>query len=215
MARTRTNLITEIERFYVRGDIADATWAIFLDLGLDTAVREHDWWDLFNEQTYATVANQEYVDLNANIRTLMWVRLNLTAPIRRPQLVYLPPEEFNRRFPSSTDSTGIPTHYTIQGPRRVLFGVIPDAIYTVRTHESRWPSTPFASGSGSTTSPIDHIDDYLIHFAAGWAFQTKGLDDFADRHLKLAGGFLRQAVSADSYRITELNSLGNGGYRFY
>jgi len=207
---TGTQLIAEIERHYIRNDIADATWLIFLDFGISTAVREYDWPDLQATRTYSTVADTETVALSTSLRKLHFVRLNLTGPVRRPSLEYLPWDEFNYRFSTGADTTGVPTHWTLFGATLFL-GPIPDAVYTVFTLESRWPST-FAAGGVATENPIARLDDFLVYFAVGTAYQTKNQDDLSIPYFRLASTFLENQKRAQMNKHPLLRSVGSGAY---
>ena len=210
MALTVANMITEAEKIYVRGDVSDATWQNYLDFGLENAIRDFNWHDLQAQQTYNTVANTETVTISSNIRSLFSLRLNLTSPIRRPKLVYMTPERFDEEYYQGTDHKGVPLHYTLWGSVLYL-GPVPDAVYVVRSLETRWPST-FASQATSVSSPIARLEEYLIHYAVFWAFQAKSQADLSEKHLAIARQLLLHARRSETNRITDAATPGAGAY---
>lgn len=212
MALTVAQVIAEAEKIYIRGDVSDATWQIYLDFALAEAVQDFNWPDLHGVQTYSSAANTEEVTISADLRTLFFVRLNLTGPIRRPKLVYMTPEQFDEEYYSGTSYTGIPIHYTLWGSTMFL-GPVPDAIYTIRTLETRWP-TSFASQATSVlaSSAIDHLDAFFIHYIIFWAFQAKGQSDLAEKHQAIAHALLLAARRGATNRLMDAATPGAGSY---
>ena len=210
MALTVANMITEAEKIYVRGDVSDATWQNYLDFGLENAIRDFNWHDLQAQQTYNTVANTETVTISSNIRSLFSLRLNLTSPIRRPKLVYMTPERFDEEYYQGPDHKGVPLHYTLWGSVLYL-GPVPDAVYVVRSLETRWPST-FAGQATSVASPIARLEEYLIHYAVFWACQAKSQADLSEKHLAIARQLLLHARRSETNRITDAATPGAGAY---
>src|SRR3990167_2598735 len=212
MLYTRAQLITEIERFYIRGDIADATWHIFMDLALEHAANKYNWLDLKGTHTYNTVADTETVALNASpgVRILHSVRTEQTSATDNDPLTFLPYEEYQDRYRAGTSATGVPKNFSVWG-RTLYLQPIPDDAYTLRTWETRFP-TKFVDGTDSTASPIINLDTYLIHYATGWAYLTKQHKDYADTHFKIANEALLLAKGRNDLLIAQNRTPSDSAY---
>lgn len=210
MLYTRAELITEIERFYIRGDITDAAWTIFLDLALEHASNKYNWLELKNTYTYSTVASTETVALNTSpgIRILHSVRTEQTSATDNDPLTFLPYEEYLDRYRAGTGAKGVPKNYTVWG-RTLYLQPIPDAVYTLRTWETRFPTKFTDTG---TTSPIINIDTFLIHYAVGWAYLTKEHKDFSDTHFKIANEALLLAKGRNDMLVAQNRTPSDSAY---
>ena len=210
MAIDRDGLLTEIKRFYNRGDITDASLIIFLDFALEVAVEQRDWHDLQAVRSYSTVADTETVALHADARVVHKLWISETSPVDREQLTFLTQEEFLQTYRASTDVTDEPVNYALFG-RTIYLGPTPNAVFTLNALESRWPSN-FTAGSGTTESPIPRLERYLINYAVGWAFDTKGMDDLAQKHFERAQSLLSDAMRVDSMLTAQLRTSSTRGY---
>ncbi len=212
MALTRANIITEIKRFYNRGDIADDQIITYMDFAIQTALEEREWQQLKELSTVATTADQETVTngITDATRALYRVTLNKSSPVSRKRLVYLPPDEYLALYGGTTGDTGEPGHYTIMG-RTLYLGQTPDAVYSLRIHRSLFPSL-YVDGSNSTTVPILRLERYIIHYATAWMYDIKEMDDLAQKHFQRAQSHLTSAMRIDGMLNAELRTSAIEGY---
>ena len=211
MSMTQTNLIARIEEFYIRGDVTDTVWQFYLDFALEEAEKKFIFRDLKTLASYTLSANTNSITLNANWRALYYVYY-LDSASNQIKVTPRPLDEFERELISGSNGTGTPIIYTIWG-NTLLFEPYADVAYSIRTREARYSGTPFTTGnSGTTTSTIPRLDLYLIRFAAGMAYQAKGLKDIADENFQSAALYLREAVSAGTAEHIESVGIGSGGY---
>ncbi len=206
----RAGLITEIENFYVRGDINDATWSIYLDLALEEAEKEFIFRELKSLQSYTLASADNNITIAPLWRAIYYVYYT-DDNSNQFRIRYMPVSEFEERYASGSNSTGPPRNYTIWG-NTMLFGPYSDAAYTISTREARYSGTPFADGSGTTESPVSRIDYYLIRWAAGHAHQVKGQSDLSEDDFAFAKAALAKAKGAGLMDIVEGEVAGSGPY---
>ncbi len=208
---TLTQMRTEIKKFYNRGDFTDAEIATYMDFALETAIEQREWSELKVLTTFTTTANQENVGsstLNTETRSIYSVTLNQTSPVRRDLLLYVTPQEFLQQYNTSTDYTGEPRRWTILN-RDIYLGPTPDAVYTLGVLRSTEPANFTTS---ATASPIGKLERYLIHYATGWMYDVKEMDDLSQKHFQRAASHLQDAMRKDSMLETQLRTPTTPGY---
>ena len=110
----------------------------------------------------------------------------IQVPSRQWDSVIPYPEYFNR---------AAPTHYRRWGDNIELWHV-PDAIYTIRGHRSKWPTTLV---NDTDLSDIDRKDDLIITLTMIWLCIQSDRQDRANHYWAVFKTLHKESISEDEY----------------
>lgn len=165
----------------------------FLNWAQDEIAKQHLFKALRSVATPSTVANTGSIPAPTRLRTITGFRIIDGTASRK--VTYVPARTWDTRIPyPEAYSTGIPSLYTIWGNTIYLWR-IPDDAYTTSIKCHLWP-TPFTA-TGNITTDFDRMDQILILYATGFAFNSLGEQDKGAGAIATAQGLLSDRIKDD------------------
>lgn len=150
------------------------------------------------------IADSELV-LAADARSLAYpanLRYQLSMVIKdgtsSRRLTWMPPQEFDRKFPQMYDTTaviskGTPTVFT-NWARSWAFWPVPDIEYTINIKKGNWP-TPLSTLAQVTD--LENKDDLLITLTTADIFDSLGKVEDSARKIAIYKSMLEDAIDSD------------------
>jgi len=165
----------------------------FLNWAQDEIAKQHLFSALRSIETPSTVADIGSIPTPTRLRTITSFRIIDGTASRK--VTYVPARTWDTRIPyPEAYSTGIPSLYTIWGNTMELWR-IPDDAYATRIRCHLWP-TPFTA-TGNVATDFDRMDQILILYATGFAFNSLGEQDKGAGAISTAQGLLADRIKDD------------------